>query len=521
MNAVIYARFSSHRQTEQSIEGQLKVCYEYAERNGYTIVGEYIDRAISGTSDARPDFLQMIKDSANKSFQFVIVYQLDRFARNRYDSATYKAKLKKNGVRVLSAKENISHDASGILMEAVLEGMAEYYSAELGQKIKRGMDINAEKCLSTGGCIPLGFAVGPDKRFIIEENGAAAVRLIFEMFVAGHPTSEICRTLNDKQIRTTHGAKFNKNSLRTILRNRRYLGIYTYKGNEVPGGMPRIISDELFEAAQRKIEEHKAAPAHVRTREVEYLLTTRLFCGKCGHRMIGERGRSSNGASYSYYKCVQAKVKACNKKAIRQDYIEDVVVSACRALLTDENIKIIAAQVSQFKKDVMDTSELDRLEKLLAENKRNQEKLTQRIIECDIASVRQKLYEDYSVLQESEGLLVSQIAQEKEQLIIVDEEDVIDYFTYLRDAKDDDIRSRRALVTTLVNKIYLYDDEIDIDLTYGGRRTESISGGNVREGWGSGLKCRIANMTDYSSSLVRYSSPKTDLLFSRSVFSAR
>lgn len=134
MNAVIYARFSSHNQTEQSIEGQLKTCYEFAQKNGYTIVGEYVDRAISGTTDARPDFLKMIDDSAKKGFQYVLVYQLDRFARNRYDSATYKAKLKKNGVRVLSARENITDDASGILVEGLLESMAEYYSAELSQK---------------------------------------------------------------------------------------------------------------------------------------------------------------------------------------------------------------------------------------------------------------------------------------------------------------------------------------------------------------------------------------------------
>ena len=134
-NAVIYARFSSHAQNEQSIEGQLAECRAFAERNNLRIVREYIDRALTGTTDKRPDFLQMIEDSKRKGFQFVIVYQLDRFARNRYDSATYKAKLKKNGVRVLSAKENITDDASGILIEGVLESMAEYYSAELSQKI--------------------------------------------------------------------------------------------------------------------------------------------------------------------------------------------------------------------------------------------------------------------------------------------------------------------------------------------------------------------------------------------------
>ena len=150
MNVVIYARFSSHSQTEQSIEGQLKVCYEYAEANHYTVVGEYIDRAISGTTDNRAEFQRMISDSDKHTFEGVLVYQLDRFARNRYDSAINKAKLKKNGVRVLSAKENIADDASGILVEGVLESMAEYYSVELSQKIHRGMAINAEKCLSNG-----------------------------------------------------------------------------------------------------------------------------------------------------------------------------------------------------------------------------------------------------------------------------------------------------------------------------------------------------------------------------------
>ena len=146
-NTVIYARYSpGSKQTYQSIEGQLKECYAYAERNGLRVVHEYIDEHLTGTNDKRDSFLQMIEDSKKKGFAYVLVYQLDRFARNRYDSATYKAKLKKNGVRVLSARENITDDASGILIEGVLESMAEYYSAELSQKINRGISISASKC---------------------------------------------------------------------------------------------------------------------------------------------------------------------------------------------------------------------------------------------------------------------------------------------------------------------------------------------------------------------------------------
>ena len=180
MNVVIYARYSSHSQTEQSIEGQLQTCYEYARNNGYIVIGEYIDRAQSGTSDSRMEFQRMISDSDKHTFEGVLVYQLDRFARNRYDSAINKAKLKKNGVRVISARENISDDASGILVEGVLESMAEYYSAELSQKIRRGMDINAEKCLSNGSNPGLGYRVDEERRFHIDPEGAAVVRDIFE-----------------------------------------------------------------------------------------------------------------------------------------------------------------------------------------------------------------------------------------------------------------------------------------------------------------------------------------------------
>jgi DNA invertase Pin-like site-specific DNA recombinase len=202
LNICIYARFSSHSQNEQSIEGQLKVCYDFAERNGYKVIAEYIDRALSGMgAENRLEFQRMITDSAKRQFQAVLVYQLDRFARNRYDSATYKAKLKKNGVRVLPARENITEDASGVLLESVLEGMVEYFSTELSQKVKRGMAINAEKCLCTGGGLSLGYDIGEDKRYVINEGESVIVRRIFEMYLAGNTMADIIRYLNENGIK--------------------------------------------------------------------------------------------------------------------------------------------------------------------------------------------------------------------------------------------------------------------------------------------------------------------------------
>ena len=255
-------------------------------------MGEYIDRAISGTTDNRSEFQRMIEDSSKKQFKGVLVYQLDRFARNRYDSAIYKSKLKKNGVRVLSARENIGEDASGILMEAALEGMVEYYSAELSQKIRRGMDINAEKCLATGGNIALGFKVNEEKQFEIDTDTASLVVQIFEMYIEGKTMAEIIRYLNANQIKTSYGNAFNKNSIRRILTNKRYIGIYTYRDTEIPDGIPRIIDDDLFYEAQKKMEKNKKAPARAKAK-VNYLLSTKLYCGLCKAAMTGLSGTSN------------------------------------------------------------------------------------------------------------------------------------------------------------------------------------------------------------------------------------
>ena len=182
IKAVIYARYSSHNQREESIEGQMRECQAYAARNNMAIVGEYIDRALSGKTDNRADFQRMIRDSEKGHFQAVIMYTLDRFARNRYDSAMYKSKLKRNGVKVYYAKQYIPDEPEGIILESVLEGYAEYYSENLSRNIKRGMMENALACKVTGGNIALGYAISPEKTYIIDPAGAKIVQEIYNMY---------------------------------------------------------------------------------------------------------------------------------------------------------------------------------------------------------------------------------------------------------------------------------------------------------------------------------------------------
>ncbi|MCU6712926.1 recombinase family protein, partial [Paenibacillus sp. J5C_2022] len=457
---VIYTRYSSNSQTVQSIEGQLKICREYAKRNEMTIIKEYIEEAITGTTDNRPVFQKMIEDSNKQAFTGILVYQPDRFARNRYDSAIYKSKLKKNGVRVYSAKENISDDASGILVEGLLESMAEYYSAELSQKIRRGMEINASKGKATGGNVALGYKLDENRRFIVDEEAASVVRMVFEMYANGHSIVRICEYLNNKGFKTSRGAEFNKNSLRLMLRNKRYIGIYTYKGEETDVSIPRIVSDELFEQVAVKLEKNQKAPARAKAK-AEYLLTTKLFCGHCREMMTGESGTSKTGKVHHYYKCVLARKKQCSKKPVKKAYIEDLVIAQCR-LLTDENIDKITKEVVALCEREQASSELKRLGKLLKEVERKKANMINAIAECDMADVRKSLYEHLHTLESERENIEIQIAKEQISQVTLTEPEIKFFLTQLRKGNVNDEKYRSTLINVFVNAVYLYDDKVTI-----------------------------------------------------------
>ena len=458
MNVVIYARFSSHSQTEQSIEGQLKVCYEYAKAHDYTVVGEYIDRALSGTTDNRTEFQKMIADSDRHTFEGVLVYQLDRFARNRYDSAIHKARLKRNGVRVLSAKENITDDASGILIEGVLESMAEYYSAELSQKIHRGMDINAEKCLSNGSNPGLGYIVNSDRTFSIDEEGAAIVREVFERFASGETKTEIIRDLQRRGIKTSRGTPFRPNSFSRLLHNKRYIGVYLYKGQETPGGMPRILDDALFYKVQEKLERSNLMGAHSRANE-EYLLTTKLFCGHCKEMMIGYCGTSKTGKKHYYYICKKARRRQCDKKIIGKKLIEDRVIAACLKLLTDENMAFIAEKVVEECSRDPENRTIKSLKRSIQDANTAIENL---LIAIESGQAVEMLSDRLTKRQEEKTRLEAELAAEMNKVLTLTQPQVYAFLDYIRSLPEDDLVKRKAIINIFVNAIYLYDDHLTL-----------------------------------------------------------
>ena len=319
MKGVIYARYSSDNQREESIEGQLRECKAFAEKNDIQIVETYIDCALSARTDRRPDFQRMIKDSAGKKFEVVIVWKLDRFARDKYDSAHYKRILKNNGVKVVSATEAISAGAEGILLESMLEGMAEYYSAELSEKVTRGLTENALKCKYNGGTLPIGYMIDSEQYFQIDPLTAPAVLDAFKYYADGASMREITNEMNLKGVRTKRGGKISINSVTRMLHNRKYIGEYRYNDIVHSNGIPAIAPEDLFNRVQERMAANKKAPAKHKA-EDEYLLTTKLFCGKCQCYMVGESGTGRNKV-HRYYKCASVKNhKGCDKKTVKKEW---------------------------------------------------------------------------------------------------------------------------------------------------------------------------------------------------------
>ncbi len=278
MKGVIYARYSSDNQREESIEGQIRECTTFAEKNGITVLTSYIDRAYSARTDNRPDFQRMIRDSEKGLFDIIIVWKLDRFARDRYDSAHYKRQLKKNGVKVISATEIISDSSEGVLMESVLEGMAEYYSRELSEKVTRGMTENALKHRYNGGALPFGYTINKEQQFEPNPIEAPIVLEIFTQYANGDNMQAILNKLNGKGIHRSNGRKFSLDAISRMLNNRRYIGEYKFKDMVFPDGIPAIVPIELFEKVQERLAKTRKAPARHKA-EDDYLLSTKLFCG--------------------------------------------------------------------------------------------------------------------------------------------------------------------------------------------------------------------------------------------------
>lgn len=453
----LYLRFSSERQREQSIEGQLRDCRSFCKVNRYRIAAIYVDRATTARKDVekRIHFQEMIRDSEKKPWKYVVVWKLDRFARNRTDSALFKFRLRKNGVRVISATEAISEKPEGIILEAVLEGMAEFYSADLSQKITRGMRESALKCHSIGGHVPLGYKI-EDHKLVVDPNTAHIVQEAFQLYANGETVAEICRMFNTKGYRTAKGAEFNRNSFKSMFRNERYIGVYTYRDIRIEGGVPAIIDKELFETVSHRLSVNAEAPARGKAK-VDYLLAGKLFCGHCGGSMNGESGTSKTGAIHNYYTCYSRKRHhSCDKRPLKKEWIEQIVAQDAMELMTDEVIEELAdmamAQTDQDLKENTRIPELTERKKEIESGIANITKAIEKGIASD--SLMERLVE----LEKDKKKILRLLEEEEKYVCRIDREQIIFWLEKFKGGNLEDEGFRRIIIDLIVNSVTVWDE---------------------------------------------------------------
>ena len=436
----------------------MRVCREYCNRHNIAVTSTYIDRAKSASHGVakRTEFLQMIADSAKHQFDAVIVYKLDRFARNRYDSANYKAKLKKNGVKLISATENLTDTPESIILESVLEGMAEFYSAELSQKIKRGFTESAHKHKVIGGVVPLGYKF-IDKQYIVDESTVAIVQEAFRRYADGETIADITKSFNQKGYRTAKGAEFTHNSFHRMFTNKRYLGYYIYKDYEAEGVLPQIIDQNTWDRVQMRVEQNRRMPAHSKADDL-YILTGKLYCGHCGKTMIGESGTGKGGNVYRYYKCLGRKKKnSCDKKPVPKEWIENVVVDLAKEMLTDEMIEQMAEMaVAENDRILAENAEVRTLTERLADIEKRISNISKAVEAAGVFP--ETLVNRIAELEKEKTLTKKALAEAEKMQIHLTVPQVVFWLSKFKDNDYEDENFRRQLVDMLINTVVIWDD---------------------------------------------------------------
>lgn len=464
MRAVIYARYSEGpRQTDQSIEGQVADCRAYAADHGLDVIGIYADRHISGKStEGRDEFLKMMRDADRHLFDAVLVWKIDRFGRNREDIAVNKMRLRHAGVQLMYAKESLPEGPEGILLEALLEGMAEYYSEDLRQKINRGIRESAKKGKPAGGTVAMGYRRGQDGRLELDPEGAEIVREIFRMHIAGAKSAEIVQMTYDRGVRSRTGGRMSAGTLHRILRNEHYCsGVYVVQGIEVP--VPQIISRETFEAAAKhfKTSRHNGAGSAT----VEYLLSCKCYCEKCGKML---RGVSANGGGgkYYYYKCPGKDVKPITK-----DVLEELVIQrTVEDVLTDDMIEILADKVMEVQKAERGQDPAEQLKKDLASARSKQKNLIEAIMAGGGVSLVEKLNEVEARIDE----ISVEIDRAQLQRPIIPKEMVRGWLQSFRTGDTTDPAVRRRILQTFVAEVIVGEDEITIAYNTTAKEPQSV-----------------------------------------------
>ncbi len=493
IRVIIYARYSSDNQRYESITAQIRACREYAERKGYIVVAIYTDEAKTGTNDNRPQFLKMIDDIKGGLVEadILLIHKLDRFARNRYDSAIYRRQLSLCGVRIESVIENFNDSPESSLLESLLEGLNEYYSKNLAREVNKGMKETALQAKHTGGQPPLGYDVTSDGHYVINLNQAESIKLIFEMYANNYSYRDITAELNQRGFKTRSGMPFGNNSLHDILRNPKYSGVYVFNAKTsktadgrrnnhslknpediiiIPNAMPALVTQELFDKVQKRMDGHAQQNGRFKA-QVVYLLSGLIYCGECGRRMTGTSSSYKTRVSQEtrlryHYECSYAKrTHDCEAKKISKDLVEQYVLKELHEqLLNEETIPLLARKVYEFfignqdktqnetiswnKKIVRIDTQISNLLQAIAEGGGTVRSIVEKIksLEIEKASVQARLHE-FSLRQ-----MQTSITEDK----------IVNYLLHYQKDLLDDPKVCKRVVEEFVESVIVKKDTIEI-----------------------------------------------------------
>lgn len=469
--AFIYARRSSGRQNEESCPQQIAECKRVAERLGYRVVRIYSDEAKTGKNDRRPEFQKMVRAIEAGKCHVVIAYKSNRIARNMLQALTYENKFEKYGTKIIYAKEEFGDNAAGRFALRNMMNLNQFYSENMSEDIKRCLYSYAEECKVLNGGLPLGLKKGDDGKYALETDGSVEiVQEIFYSYDSGIKSNDIVKSLNNRGIRTSRGKKFTVTTIERILKNKKYIGVYTYGDISIPGGVPRIIDDETFERVQKRMEEANRAPAKS-WGKTDYLLTGKIFCGHCGSTMMGECGTGRHGGTYNYYVCYKKKKKGahtCDKKRIGQSVIEDIVIDfTVKTVLTDETIEKVAEEAIKLQNDDARTIAHQQHIRNLQEVR----KKIQNIVDAIADGFRTPAMKvQLETLTEEEEHLSKIVAEESYQKPTFTKEQLVEWMSEFKNGDTKSPRFRKQIVDIFVNSIYLYDDHFTISYHTGERQ---------------------------------------------------
>lgn len=310
LRGVIYARFSSAKQRETSIAGQIRECRAYAESKGIAVVGTYEDRAVSGRSDRRPAFRRLLEDAGAHRFDIVIVWKADRLARNRLIACRTREFLRKNGIGIASATENFGSGAQAAISESLADGMAEFYSLDLGEKTKRGQMEGFLSRRFNGGKPPVGFRVGPDKRLIVCPPEASAIRKAIRLIAKKGATLADAADFLRRQI---PGRNWTLRNVVKTIKNRKLIGEGRLGNKTMAGWCPAIVPERDFLLANGRIASAEKRNKASRPACRAFPLSGIARCPNCDGKLTGSSGKSHTGKLFRYYRCAFCKAKPVPK----------------------------------------------------------------------------------------------------------------------------------------------------------------------------------------------------------------